>query len=227
MDVVAQAGDGLAAAYAVGLVHRDVKPGNLCWVPAGQVKITDFGIRHAARSAPIIRHRHADRHPGRPGARAGVGAAADPPATCTRSASWPTSAGRSASVLRNRDGGRALAPDAGAAAASAHGARGSGRAGGRAHCRRPGPRGRECQGDRAAGAAADGTPWPRPIRRTCPPVRRPPPRPPASALRGLTAAEADAWAAGPSAEAVVLLIFRPRSEVRMGAPPSRELMRGA
>ena len=55
MDVVAQAADGLAAAHAAGLVHRDVKPGNLLLAPPGLVKITDFGIAYAAGSAPITR----------------------------------------------------------------------------------------------------------------------------------------------------------------------------
>src|SRR5215468_9622469 len=53
MDVLAQAAAGLQAAHAAGLVHRDVKPGNLLVSPSGQVKITDFGIAHAAWSAPI------------------------------------------------------------------------------------------------------------------------------------------------------------------------------
>jgi eukaryotic-like serine/threonine-protein kinase len=53
MDVLAQAAAGLQAAHAAGLVHRDVKPGNLVVGPSGQVKITDFGIAHAAWSAPI------------------------------------------------------------------------------------------------------------------------------------------------------------------------------
>jgi serine/threonine-protein kinase len=53
LDVIGQVAGGLAAAHAVGLVHRDIKPGNLLLAPDGVVKITDFGIASAAGSAPL------------------------------------------------------------------------------------------------------------------------------------------------------------------------------
>src|SRR5699024_9252903 len=44
LDMLEQTGRALNAAHAIGLVHRDVKPGNILITPTGQVKLTDFGI---------------------------------------------------------------------------------------------------------------------------------------------------------------------------------------
>ena len=40
----AQVANGLQAAHSQGLVHRDIKPGNIMITPSGKVKVTDFGI---------------------------------------------------------------------------------------------------------------------------------------------------------------------------------------
>ena len=40
----AQVASGLHAAHSQGLVHRDIKPGNIMITPEGKVKVTDFGI---------------------------------------------------------------------------------------------------------------------------------------------------------------------------------------
>jgi eukaryotic-like serine/threonine-protein kinase len=55
LDVVGQAAFGLQAAHDAGVVHRDIKPGNILVTPDGTVKITDFGISRAANSAPLTR----------------------------------------------------------------------------------------------------------------------------------------------------------------------------
>src|SRR5215470_5701290 len=44
LSVMAQVCDGLHYAHQKGIVHRDIKPGNIMRLGSGQVKILDFGI---------------------------------------------------------------------------------------------------------------------------------------------------------------------------------------
>jgi eukaryotic-like serine/threonine-protein kinase len=53
LDMLEQTGRALQVAHTAGLVHRDVKPGNILITPTGQVKITDFGIAKAVDAAPV------------------------------------------------------------------------------------------------------------------------------------------------------------------------------
>jgi hypothetical protein len=50
-----QAAFALAEAHRCGMVHRDVKPGNMLVCADGTVKITDFGIAWSAASVPLTR----------------------------------------------------------------------------------------------------------------------------------------------------------------------------
>jgi TolB-like protein/Flp pilus assembly protein TadD len=55
LGVGVQIGEGLQAAHEKGVVHRDIKPGNIVISRKGQVQILDFGLAHVADLSRITK----------------------------------------------------------------------------------------------------------------------------------------------------------------------------
>jgi hypothetical protein len=55
VEIARQVCHGLEAAHEKGVVHRDVKPGNVMITPEGRVKVVDFGIARAAGAESVTR----------------------------------------------------------------------------------------------------------------------------------------------------------------------------
>ena len=55
VEIARQVCHALEAAHEKGVVHRDVKPGNVMITPEGRVKVVDFGIARAAGAESVTR----------------------------------------------------------------------------------------------------------------------------------------------------------------------------
>jgi serine/threonine protein kinase/beta-lactam-binding protein with PASTA domain len=53
--IAAEIADALSFAHRNGVVHRDIKPGNVLVTPSGQVKVTDFGIARAEQNDDLTK----------------------------------------------------------------------------------------------------------------------------------------------------------------------------